>query len=168
MPSPSLSHVCLLSVFHLPVGLCLLCSIHACLCVCLCVCLLHFLSLSLNLQAFSGFCLLTPGLLSLPLAPAHRWRKTWLWLTNVLCCCLTGVSACVLCGLSKACLCCSTALSGRSCAWQVAWGKGASLGRRGGTDALQDRRGGSHGHCSPTGTPGRGWLSLGRQRLTRP
>ena len=128
---------CLSRVFRLSVALCLPLSVCASVCVCLCaLCVLAHvsvspspsLSLSLNLRLFLALCFLIPGLPSLPLPPASprcydsgSCRRTCVcrlshlaWLRASVC-----VSVRVL-------ACRSSALSGRSCAWGVAWSKGES------------------------------------------
>ena len=100
-------------------------------------------SLSLNLHLFPSLSLLTPGLPSLPLAPAsHGWVLwLWPWLTSLRRPAVSlGVGA-------RECVCVpvrvaarrSSAPSARSCAWRAAWGQGgggASVGRGGGADEL--------------------------------
>ena len=147
-------------------------------------------SLSLNLHLFPSLSLLTPGLPSLPLAPAsHGWVLwLWPWLTSLRRPAVSlGVGA-------RECVCVpvrvaarrSSAPSARSCAWRAAWGQGGggprwgegagltSSGRRRwwlqvglGTAQVPGRMGAQgHGWAAPR--PAGGSEDRGPQRAPRP
>lgn len=90
-------------------------------------------SLSLNLHLFASLSLLTPGLPSLPLAPAsHGWVLwLWPWLTSLRRPAVSlGVGACeCVCVPVRVAARRSSAPSARSGAWRAAWGQGGGLGR---------------------------------------
>ena len=108
--------------------------------VCLSVCLhlhLHLPSrrlgsLSLNLHLFPSLSLLTPGLPSLPVAPASHGWVLWLWpwlpsLRRPAVSLGVGARECV-CVPVRVAARRSSAPSARSCAWRAAWGQGGRGG----------------------------------------